>query len=110
MSVICVCLSMRKNIQFNYLYRDSANYKNFGSVIFHNDRGIQLKEVQTLIKAQLIDDTWFYANQWGLPDLHQQISEEDPTWHEFESISYTHKAASTALTLPAFLSLIQEED
>ncbi len=42
------------NIKFNYLYRDSGNYKVFNSVIFKNDLHISLKELDDLIKSKLL--------------------------------------------------------
>ncbi|WP_158990426.1 hypothetical protein [Mucilaginibacter sp. L196] len=97
------------NIKFNYLYRDSANYKNFSSVIFGNPNGISLDALLKLIQAKLIDETWFYVHQWHLPDLHFGTwnNEFDHTWHEFESIEYTSEAPSTEITLMEFINLVQ---
>jgi hypothetical protein len=76
--------------QFNYLYRDASNYKNFGSAIFSNPQGITLKDLVETIKSKLIDKTWFYPNKWNLSDLF--FSSYNPNvdpWHEFESLEYT---------------------
>jgi hypothetical protein len=56
------------NIKFNYLYRDSANYENFNSVIFKNDLFICIEELEILTKFKLIYGEWFYADQWKLPE------------------------------------------
>jgi hypothetical protein len=79
------------NIKFNYRYRDGANYKNHSLVIFNNPTGIALVELESIIQQKLIDDTWFYANKWNLPDLHFDTwyNEIDHTWHEFEYIEFT---------------------
>jgi hypothetical protein len=76
------------NIKFNYLYRDSSNYKNYGYVIFANTANTGLTEWEAFIKEKLIDGTWFYANEWGLPELFPEQCDFriDPTWHEFESV------------------------
>jgi hypothetical protein len=78
------------NIKFNYLYRDSGNYKKFSSVIFYNPNNIELTELEKLIKSKLIDGLWFYADEWKLPELFTEYldSRIDPIWHEFESIEY----------------------
>ncbi|QXV65874.1 hypothetical protein INP83_01915 [Mucilaginibacter sp. 21P] len=79
-----------QNVRFNYLYRDSGNYKIFGYVIFSNTLSLSLSYIDKEIRTKLIDDTWFYAEQWGLPTLlDQQISIQDPSWHEFESVAIT---------------------
>jgi hypothetical protein len=84
------------NIQFNYLYRDGGNYKKYNSVIFTNPTNISLTELSNLIQSKLIDETWFYAEQWNLPDLRPETfaPDTDPTWHEFESIVYTDESVN----------------
>lgn len=42
------------NIQFNYLYRDGANYKQFGFVIFKNISGISLEDATSKVRSKLI--------------------------------------------------------
>lgn len=78
------------NIQFNYLYRDGGNYKNYGSVVLANPTGLGLAELTALIRSKLIDQTWFYATHAGIPDLIPNTfnPETDPTWHEFESVEF----------------------
>lgn len=84
------------NIQFNYLYRDGGNYKKYNSVIFINPTNISLTELSKLIQSKLIDETWFYADQWNLPDLRPETfnPDTDPTWHEFESMIYTDESVN----------------
>jgi hypothetical protein len=97
------------NIKFNYLYRDSGNYKKFISVIFYNPKGFGLSELETLIKSKLIWDTWFYAEEWKLPEIFTDILDFriDPTWHEFEDIEYTKEASNTSTSLTEFIELIE---
>jgi hypothetical protein len=96
------------NIKFNYLYRDSGNYKKYGSVIFANPNNIRLLEFEALIRSKLIDEIWFYADEWGLPEIFTKIIDfrVDPTWHEFESIEFTDKRATKKMELHEFLKLI----
>lgn len=97
------------NIKFNYLYRDGANYKKYGFVIFENPHSISIDYLHNLIKSKLISETWFYVDQWKLPDLHFGTwdNQIDHTFHEFESVEYTSEAANTELTLKEFISLIK---
>jgi hypothetical protein len=98
------------NIKFNYLYRDSGNYKKFISVTFANPDGIELSEFETLIKSELFDETWFYAEEWKLPEIFTDIVDfrVDPTWHEFESIEHTDEVANSIIDLKKFIAAIKK--
>lgn len=97
-----------QNMRFNYRYRDGANYKNHGFVIFDNPKQIKMDYLLSLIKSQLIDETWFYVDRWHLPDLHFGTwdNEIDHTWHEFESIEFTTEPPNINLNLCDFIIAI----
>jgi hypothetical protein len=99
------------NIKFNYLYRDGANYKKYGSVIFANPNDIELSEIETLIRSKLIDGEWFYADEWGLPELFLETFDcgVDPTWHEFEGVEYIDNVANQLMLLIEFMLLISKK-
>lgn len=101
-------LGSMPNIKFNYLYRDSGNYKKSNSVIFANPEGIELSDLEAMIKTKLIWDTWFYAEQWNLPEIFTGIVDfrVDPTWHEFENIAYTDEPSGSTFTLIDFIDII----
>lgn len=84
------------DIKFYYLYRNSANFKNFGSVIIDNPDELSLEEAELKIKEKLIDGEWFYAEQWGFPDLRfADIDlDNDANWHEFERIEFTEEGST----------------
>jgi len=96
------------NIKFSYLYRDGANYKNFGAVMFENPDNIDVTELETIIRSMLIDATWFYADKWLLPDLHFGSWDEeiDHGFHEFECISYTEERANSSIPLVEFMAAL----
>jgi hypothetical protein len=97
------------NIKFNYLYRDSGNYKKFNSVIFSTPDGVELSELEALIRSKLIWETWFYAEQWNLPEIFTDIVDfrVDPTWHEFESVAYTEESEDADISLGDFMALLK---
>jgi len=64
------------NIKFNYLYRDGANYKNYGFIIFSNPTNIATENLLNLINSKLIEEAWFYADQWKLPDMNYEKMEQ----------------------------------
>lgn len=96
------------NIKFKYHYRDGANYKNHDFVIFKNDQSISIEELESLIKSKLIDETWFYADEWKLPELFLSTCDFriDPTWHEFESVEYTDERPNSPSDLKEFITLL----
>jgi hypothetical protein len=97
------------NIKFNYLYRCSGNYKKFTSVIFSNPTDVELSALEAIIKFKLIDETWFYADLWALPETFTDIADFriDPTWHEFENIEYTNEPADDRHSLIAFVERLK---
>jgi hypothetical protein len=88
------------NIKFNYFYRDGFNYKTHSYVIFDNPNIIEIFELEAFVRSKLIYDSWFYAEQWKIPELVSTFFEYkfDPTWHEFESVEYTDEPANSTLT------------
>jgi hypothetical protein len=97
------------NIRFNYLYRDSANYKKFGFVIFANPDNIELEEIETIIRAKLIYGEWFYAEEWGVPEIFLESFDFkiDPTWHEFESIEHSYEPVEKLLSIEGFMKVLK---
>jgi len=98
-----------QNIQFNYLYRDSGNYKKYDFVIFANPDNIELSELESSIKSKLLWGEWFYADDWKLPELFLPLFDFkiDPTWHEFEGIEYTDDEANSPITLDEFMEIVR---
>ncbi|MBS1778255.1 MAG: hypothetical protein JST70_02955 [Bacteroidetes bacterium] len=96
------------NIRFEYLYRDGANYKQFGEVIFSNPSAMDLAKVDEQIRKQLIDNEWFYPAEWGLKDLHYFAwdDELDHLFHEYIGIFPTDEPA-TEMDISAFLQKIK---
>ena len=98
------------NIKFSYLYRDGANYKNYNDVIFSNPLAKTLVDVEQIIRANLIDETWFVAKYWNLPDMHFKEygwdSDMDHDWHEFDSAEETQEAATQEISIEDFLDQI----
>jgi hypothetical protein len=97
------------NIKFNYLYRDGGNYKNYGFVVFTDPDNIDLEILHQLILSKLIDGTWFYTDQWHLPDLHfdNWNNEIDHTFHEFESLEYSNEQVNAEISLKEFIGCVK---
>ncbi len=97
------------NIQFNYRFRCSGNYKKFVSVVFANPDGVELAELEKLIQSKLIYCEYFYAAQWRLPEVFTDIVDFriDPTWHEFESVAYTDSAPDAGISVAGFMGIVK---
>lgn len=96
------------NIQFNYMYRDGANYKNHDEVIFSNPERLSVELIEEAIHQRLIDGEWFYVEKWKLKDLHfpKWDGEIDLLWHEFKSVEYTNEEPTDTRSISEFLKHI----
>jgi hypothetical protein len=52
---------------------------------------MSIVEVEKRIKNYLIDGEWFYADKWGLADMHFEKwdNEIDHLWHEYHCLEET---------------------
>ena len=97
------------NIKFNYLYRDSGNYKQHSHVIFSNPLNRNVSDILKIVIAHLKVDNLFPAEEWGVPDLHFEDwdDELDYAMHEFENIEETTLKPTIYFNLERFLALIK---
>lgn len=79
------------NIRLSYLYRDGGNYKQFNDVVYTNKANLSLTYIRETLKSYLIEEAWFYAEHWGLQDLHAFAYDKDMdhNYHELEDIEET---------------------
>ncbi len=68
-----------------------------------------MEVVLTIIKLHLIDDRWFYAQEWKVPDLRFENwdSEDDHFLHEFGSVEETKEASTNNMSIEQFLIIIK---
>ena len=100
------------NIKFNYLYRDSANYKQFGYVVLANPDNVDIAELDALVRFRLIDEMFFYTTPWQLPKLFPNTFDPyiDPTWHEFESVEYTYEPFKALPDVVLLMALVKQTE
>lgn len=79
-------------IHFNYLHRDSGNYKKFGSKLFSNPERLTIEEITQKIRENLIDQEYFYPNQVGIKKFRFHRNLDDYSWYEFESVEIADNA------------------
>lgn len=87
------------NIRFEYLYRDAANFKKWGDIVFTNKRGHDPKWLEEQAHQVLIDHDFFVAELAEVPDLRFEdiISHLDHDWHQFDSFSSTEDESTDEL-------------
>lgn len=94
------------NINFNYLYRDAGNFKQFGSVIFPNPNNLSVVEVDNILRSRLIDEEYFHHTKFGVPSLFfKKRNVDDHNWHEYENIEVTDKNPTDKRTIEEFLKV-----
>ncbi len=86
--------AMSKIVRFNYLYRDSGNYKKFGSKLFSNPDQLSLEEIERNIRQNLIDHEYFYPDKVGIKRFKFHRYLDDYSWYEFESVETLDKSDS----------------
>ena len=82
---------------FEYLYRDSGNYKNWGEVIFEVASGIDLADLDKRIRDVLIDGEYFVAELAQIPTLYFQ-DHDTPNDHGCMSLMAFQKQTKIQLT------------
>jgi hypothetical protein len=102
---------MSKAIRFNYLYRDSGNYKKFGSKIFSNPEKRTIEDINKQLSDYLIDQQFFYPEKAGIEKFRFHRYQDDTSWYEFESteeINY-HSSHKNRETINHFISIVKND-
>lgn len=97
---------MLKFSVFSYLYRDGANFKAWGQLLF---KGIASTADLEIVRSRFKFGELFIAEQLGIPPLYAELwafsdgaTEDDHVWHTFDEL----RAATAAdMALPAFDSI-----
>lgn len=94
-------LDFMSNIKFVYLYRNGANYKSWGEVVFTNLDQLTLNEIQSKLIAAFLPDKLFVAHQVSIPEkflfIDGKFTEFDHCYHEFESIELCKEKPTDSL-------------
>lgn len=98
------------NLRLEYKYRDGANYKQYGSVIFKNSKLITPRKALKTLRKKLISTEFFVPQYWGLPKLQKYPydPEIDHEWREVEGFEFTDEKATDDRDVSNFLNDIQK--
>lgn len=79
------------NIEFNYLYRDSGNYKKWADVVFSNPDSLAPEDVSRILRGCFLEDVLFIAAQVRLPEVflftRGYATSDDHCFHEFHGVT-----------------------
>ena len=80
------------SIKFYYLYRDGANYKSWGEVVFTNPDRLTLGEIRTRLITSFLPDRLFLAHQISITEkflfLDGKFTNYDHCYHEFDNVEF----------------------
>jgi hypothetical protein len=86
------------NTRINYLYRDAANYKQFGEVVVAGS--MERNQLAPLLK----DQEFFIPSKVGMADIQPDMrTEDDHIWHEIISLEQTSENPSLGITADQLL-------
>lgn len=87
---------MSKNIQFEYLYRDGANYKAWGTIVFSNPDELSVSEIDERLRRAFNSDSQFVASQVEIPEVFLykdgNLTSDDHCFHEYDHVELTDDA------------------
>jgi hypothetical protein len=90
-----------KNIKFIYLYRDGANFKNWGEIVFANPENFELKEITKKLTTSFLPDKLFIASQVSIPEkflfLNGKFTKSDHCYHEFDCVETCEEKSNDSL-------------
>jgi hypothetical protein len=90
-----------ENIKFVYLYRDGANFKSWGEIIFENPKHIPLAEIEKRLIDNFLPDKLFIASQISIPEkflfLGGKFTKSDHCYHEFDCIETCEEKSNDSL-------------
>lgn len=88
-------------IKFVYLYRDGANYKSWGEVVFANPEQLILGEIEARLIGAFLPDKLFIARQVSIPEkflfLSGKFTEYDHCYHEFDCVDVCESISTDSL-------------
>lgn len=99
---------MAQNTKIEYLYRDIANWKQYGEAIF---RGEITEEEKNAILDNLHEGNFFIPSQVGLNSLQEGMPKESKDmnhiWHDLDAddIKLTSEEPTQAKTITEFAQL-----
>ncbi|MBI5565710.1 MAG: hypothetical protein HY870_12520 [Chloroflexi bacterium] len=84
---------MTTNVHFEYLYRDGANYKAWGMIVFSNPDHLSVAEIDSRLSQAFNPDSLFVAGQIQVPEIflysNGKVTSDDHCYHEYDHVELT---------------------
>ncbi|MFA8299817.1 MAG: hypothetical protein ACEPOV_06630 [Hyphomicrobiales bacterium] len=75
-------------LELHYFYKDTNDYKVYGSVIFPNPESIKPDDAFNLLTQKLSDNIYFQPEEWSMPSLNPEIwDNKNGDWHQLDRFS-----------------------
>ena len=103
-----------ESVKFSYLYRDGANYKSWGEVVFANPNQLTLGEIEARLIESFLPDKLFMASQISIPEkflfADGKFTKFDHCYHEFDSVEICEENPTDDLgrSINDFLKVVEE--
>lgn len=98
---------MNEIILLHYLYRDSGNWKKFGSKRFSNPDQLTIEEIEQKLRENLIDQEYFYPEKVGIKKFKFHRNLDDYSWYEFESVEMVENSVCLMEEYESILNLLE---
>ncbi len=104
---------MSNNTQFEYLYRDGANFKAWGTIVFSNPDQLPVSEIDERLRRAFNPDSQFVAGQIDVPEIFLysdgNLTSVDHCFHEYDHVESTDDAVTDvrARTISDFLDQVE---
>lgn len=99
------------NIKFEYIYRDAANFKNYGAIVLSNPENLSVETLRRDIEDTLCGNC-FMAAQIDVPEVflwaNAPFTEDDHIWHEFLCVSETDLPCDDERTISHLIKKMRE--
>jgi hypothetical protein len=97
------------NVLFDYMYRDTGNWKMLGEIVFSNPDGVPLAEAESRLRRACCEDNNFNARQAGVPEVYFEHTdlECDQVYHEFCGLEATEKPVTDPRALKHFVEAFE---
>ncbi len=102
------------NILFEYLYRDGANYKEWGNIVFSNPEQLPVVEIDKRLRQAFEPDSLFIADQVDVPEVFLfrdgDLTANDHCYHEYDHVEVSDKPVTDVYDRTVNEFLLQVED
>ena len=97
-------------VNFTYLYRDGANWKNGGNTQFTNKQGLPIEEIDKRIRAAMLDgNCQFHPEDVDLDNyFYCDCQYENGDHHEFDGVAFSQSAVRPERDITELIAALEK--